>query len=158
MFVVRRVLSCVVVLLAVACSSTNRLQVEEATSPTSSAGPSSRSAQPKAGAKGAPRASTPTGEGPTASTERAPVATRLPGTAITIPRTGRGWDAKNVYVGVTTNQDIQGFADALGVDSLDSGDQRKDAEGDDRGHQRTRRGLRTQGPRHLSRHQERQQP
>ena len=124
----RRVLSCVVVLLAVACSSTNRLQVEEATSPTSSAGPSSRSAQPKAGAKGAPRASTPTGEGPTASTERAPVATRVPGTAITIPRTGRGWDAKNVYVGVTTNQDIQGFADALGVDSLDSGDQRKDAE------------------------------
>jgi hypothetical protein len=33
-----------------------------------------------------------------------------------------------VYVGVTTNQDIQGFADALGVSSLDSGDQRADAE------------------------------
>jgi hypothetical protein len=45
-----------------------------------------------------------------------------------IPATGPGWDEKFIYVGVVTNQDIQQVANTLGVDSLDSGDQKADAE------------------------------
>jgi ABC-type branched-subunit amino acid transport system substrate-binding protein len=43
-----------------------------------------------------------------------------------IPKTGRGWDAKNVYIGVTTVNDIGTVATALGLKNANPGDQQKD--------------------------------
>lgn len=43
-----------------------------------------------------------------------------------IPKTGRGWDAKNVYIGVTTVNDIGTVATALGLKNANPGDQVKD--------------------------------
>jgi hypothetical protein len=45
-----------------------------------------------------------------------------------MPATGPGWDREFVYVGVTTNQDISTVMGTVGVNSLDSGDQRVAAE------------------------------
>jgi hypothetical protein len=44
-------------------------------------------------------------------------------TAASIATSGRGWDAKTVYVGVMTQQDVQSVAQSAGVNSVDSGDQ-----------------------------------
>jgi hypothetical protein len=52
----------------------------------------------------------------------------MTGGAPTVPASGRGWDKRYVYVGVVTNQDISQFAGTVGVNTLDSGDQQKDAE------------------------------
>jgi hypothetical protein len=43
-----------------------------------------------------------------------------------IPKTGRGWDAKNVYIGVTTVNDIGTVATALGLKNANPGNQVKD--------------------------------
>ncbi|HWC36209.1 MAG TPA: hypothetical protein VG650_15490 [Mycobacteriales bacterium] len=43
-----------------------------------------------------------------------------------IPKTGRGWDAHNVYIGVTTVNDIGKVATALGLKNANPGDQVKD--------------------------------
>lgn len=40
-----------------------------------------------------------------------------------IPTTGRGWDAKNVYIGVGTQKDVQQAFGTVGVNNLDAGDQ-----------------------------------
>jgi hypothetical protein len=45
-----------------------------------------------------------------------------------IPKTGKGWDAKNVYIGVTTVNDIATVATALGLKSANPGNQVKDGE------------------------------
>jgi hypothetical protein len=50
------------------------------------------------------------------------------GGASVVPEKGRGWDRTTVHVGVITNSDIQQVATTLGVESLDSGDQKADAE------------------------------
>ncbi|HVV76367.1 MAG TPA: hypothetical protein VHC43_10055 [Mycobacteriales bacterium] len=53
-----------------------------------------------------------------------------PGTGKTgynaIPKTGRGWDAHNVYIGVTTVNDIGTVATALGLKNANPGNQVKD--------------------------------
>ncbi|MCU1594181.1 MAG: hypothetical protein JWO12_1573 [Frankiales bacterium] len=41
---------------------------------------------------------------------------------------GPGWDAKTVYIGITTQQDVQQVAQAAGVKSVDSGNQKADVE------------------------------
>ncbi|HVT64577.1 MAG TPA: hypothetical protein VHD81_05445 [Mycobacteriales bacterium] len=43
-----------------------------------------------------------------------------------IPKTGRGWDAHNVYIGVTTVNDIGTVATALGLKNANPGNQMKD--------------------------------
>jgi hypothetical protein len=43
-----------------------------------------------------------------------------------IPKTGRGWDAKNVYIGVTTVNDIGTVATAIGLKSANPGNQKED--------------------------------
>ena len=43
-----------------------------------------------------------------------------------IPKTGRGWDGKNVYIGVTTVNDIGTVATAIGLKSANPGNQVKD--------------------------------
>jgi hypothetical protein len=50
------------------------------------------------------------------------------GAAAAVPVSGRGWDRTTVSVGIITNSDIQQVATTLGVSSLDSGDQKADAE------------------------------
>jgi hypothetical protein len=50
------------------------------------------------------------------------------GDANAIPAKGWGWNEKYIYVGVTTNQDVQKAAQTIGISSLDSGDQKADAE------------------------------
>ena len=45
-----------------------------------------------------------------------------------MPPTGPGWDREFAAVGVVTNQDVATYAGTLGIDSLDSGDQRAAAE------------------------------
>jgi hypothetical protein len=45
-----------------------------------------------------------------------------------IPRTGRGWDAKNVYIGVTTVNDIGTVASTLGLKNANPGNQVKDGQ------------------------------
>jgi hypothetical protein len=45
-----------------------------------------------------------------------------------IPKTGFGWDAHNVYIGVTTVNDIATVATALGLKSANPGNQIKDGE------------------------------
>lgn len=45
-----------------------------------------------------------------------------------IPVSGPGWDAKTVYIGITTQQDVQSAAQTVGVNSADSGDQKADVE------------------------------
>jgi len=48
----------------------------------------------------------------------------LSGTASSreIPPTGRGWDTKHVYIGVTTEQDFEATASSLGYGGIDPGD------------------------------------
>ncbi|MCU1602219.1 MAG: hypothetical protein JWO22_2928 [Frankiales bacterium] len=41
----------------------------------------------------------------------------------TIPTSGPGWDAKHVYIGVTTQKDVNTAAQAAGANGLDAGDQ-----------------------------------
>lgn len=45
-----------------------------------------------------------------------------------MPSTGPGWDREFVKVGVVTNQDVSTYAGTLGINSLDSGDQKAAAE------------------------------
>jgi hypothetical protein len=40
-----------------------------------------------------------------------------------LPTTGPGWDAKHVYIGVTTQKDVNTAAHSVGADGLDAGDQ-----------------------------------
>ena len=44
-------------------------------------------------------------------------------TPVTIPATGRGWDKMSVYIGVTTQKDVQAAAQSVGANGLDAGDQ-----------------------------------
>lgn len=44
-----------------------------------------------------------------------------------IPTTGPGWDKNFVYIGVTTQKDVQAVATNLGADGLDGGDQEAEA-------------------------------
>lgn len=46
-----------------------------------------------------------------------------PVAAGSIPETGRGWDAKNVYIGVATQKDVQQAFETVGVSGLNAGDQ-----------------------------------
>lgn len=58
----------------------------------------------------------------------APSATSVPpAPAASIPPTGFGWDEQFVYVGVTTQKDVQTTAESVGVTSLDGGDQEAQA-------------------------------
>jgi hypothetical protein len=59
--------------------------------------------------------------GPTSASQQASAGAGL-------PPAGPGWDRRFVYIGVVTNQDIQHVAQTIGVNSLDSGDQKADAE------------------------------
>ncbi|MCW2543514.1 MAG: hypothetical protein JWM40_1066, partial [Frankiales bacterium] len=45
-----------------------------------------------------------------------------------VPTSGPGWDAHTVSIGITTQQDVQTVAQAAGVSSVDSGDQKADVE------------------------------
>ncbi|MCU1600087.1 MAG: hypothetical protein JWO22_796 [Frankiales bacterium] len=72
-------------------------------------------------------ASSSTGGG-AASTTGTGGATGPIGPASAIPVTGPGWDAKTVTIGMTTQQDVQKVATSLGINSVDSGDQKGDAE------------------------------
>ena len=40
-----------------------------------------------------------------------------------VPTTGPGWDARHVYIGVTTQKDVNTAAQSVGADGLDAGDQ-----------------------------------
>jgi hypothetical protein len=51
-----------------------------------------------------------------------------PSSAAGIPSKGPGWDAKTVYIGITTQQDVQTVAQAAGIKSVDSGNQKSDVE------------------------------
>jgi ABC-type branched-subunit amino acid transport system substrate-binding protein len=59
-----------------------------------------------------------TSSGGTTTTGQLPV----PGNG-TIPTTGPGWDAKHVYIGVTTQKDVNTAAHSVGANGLDAGDQ-----------------------------------
>lgn len=64
--------------------------------------------------------------GPAASGGAAAAPGAVPGGAaptVGIPATGRGWDAKNVYIGVGTQKDVQQAFSTVGVSNLDAGDQ-----------------------------------
>lgn len=65
---------------------------------------------------------------PSSSTNAGAAVSGAPVTAGPIPSKGKGWDAQYVDVGVITNQDISDFAQTIGVNSLDGGNQQKDAE------------------------------
>lgn len=86
------------------------------------AGPGSPQAQPGRAVPGAPGAAI-----STTKPGRSITPGRTPGAA-QVPLTGRGWTKDVVYVGVTTNQDVSTAANAVGVASLDSGDQKAEAE------------------------------
>lgn len=43
--------------------------------------------------------------------------------ATAIPPTGRGWDRTRVWIGITTEKDVNTAASSLGIQSLDAGDQ-----------------------------------
>jgi hypothetical protein len=58
-----------------------------------------------------------------ASDPAAPTAAGGTGGAATLPKTGRGWDAKYVYIGVTTQKDVQAAFGNAGANGLDAGDQ-----------------------------------
>jgi hypothetical protein len=45
----------------------------------------------------------------------------------TLPKTGKGWDATTVYIGVTTQKDVQSAASSVGIKGLDGGDQEGEA-------------------------------
>lgn len=47
----------------------------------------------------------------------------LPVPAGGLPTTGPGWDAKHVYIGVTTQKDVNTAAHSVGAQGLDTGDQ-----------------------------------
>ncbi|MCW2606688.1 MAG: hypothetical protein JWO60_1381, partial [Frankiales bacterium] len=44
-----------------------------------------------------------------------------------VPAKGRGWDEDVVYIGVTTQKDVQAAADGVGAKGLDAGDQEAEA-------------------------------
>ena len=45
-----------------------------------------------------------------------------------IPLSGRGWDRNFIYIGETTQKDVQTVAQSFGVNSVDTGDQQADTE------------------------------
>lgn len=57
-----------------------------------------------------------------AATSRPGAGTSNPRSAL-LPTQGRGWDRTHVYVGVTTEKDVNAAASGLGIRSLDAGDQ-----------------------------------
>ncbi|MHB8450298.1 MAG: type 1 periplasmic-binding domain-containing protein [Mycobacteriales bacterium] len=63
-------------------------------------------------------------EGATAATSGGPGPTSIDG----IPATGRGWTKTTVYIGVTTQQDVQKAAAAVGLNNLNAGDQQAEAQ------------------------------
>ncbi len=69
-----------------------------------------------------------TGAGSAGSVPAAPAATGS-GTApaAAIPAKGRGWDEQFVYIGVTTQKDVQAAASGVGAKGLDAGDQEAEA-------------------------------
>lgn len=92
---------------------------------TGTSGGGSAGAAPDQALPGQPGAAA----GPAAAGAGAPGATpaagSVPGGAPAggIPTTGRGWDAKNVYIGVGTQKDVQQAFSTVGVGNLDAGDQ-----------------------------------
>lgn len=76
-------------------------------------------------AGGAPTA----GGGGTRATAGATTRATTPVTVATaaLPATGKGWDKNTIYVGVTTQKDVQTVADGLGAKGLDGGDQEAEA-------------------------------
>lgn len=90
------------------------------------AGASGSSTAPGGGPLAAPGSQTVSGGGPTAGRADVQGASATAGSLI--PPSGRGWDRQYIYVGVTTNQDLQGTAQTVGIKSLDSGNQKGDAE------------------------------
>jgi hypothetical protein len=71
------------------------------------------------------------GAGTTAAPAKAGAATTQPAASspavVTIAPTGRGWDKDFVYVGITTQKDVQAVADNAGAKGLDGGDQEGEA-------------------------------
>jgi hypothetical protein len=85
---------------------------------------------PATGASGPLALAGPAGSAPGATATTAavsPLATGRPGAAAgsygAIPLTGRGWDAKNVYLGYVTQNDFTRTAAAAGYNSVNAGDQ-----------------------------------
>jgi hypothetical protein len=71
----------------------------------------------------------PGNSGPTAGTVTAgPQATGSSGGSGAVPTKGPGWDAQTVSIGITTQQDVESVAQAAGVSSVDSGNQKADVE------------------------------
>jgi len=71
------------------------------------------------------------GGGPTGATTPGQVEPSAAGSVPTnasLPAKGHGWDEHTVYIGITTQQDVQQVAESLGVNSVDSGDQKADVE------------------------------
>jgi hypothetical protein len=74
---------------------------------------------PQAAATGAARA--------TATTTARSAAGATTKTTAAIPATGRGWDAKYVYIGVVTQKDTQQVAESLGLNTIYFGDTEREA-------------------------------
>jgi ABC-type branched-subunit amino acid transport system substrate-binding protein len=66
----------------------------------------------------------PTGQAPTGPRASVPALS----SSAPVPPTGRGWDRKYVYVGMTTQKDVNTVAQTAGINSVDAGDQEADAE------------------------------
>jgi hypothetical protein len=80
------------------------------------------------GVAASPTASTASGDGTGKNGHHASSPSKVDTSYGAIPKTGRGWDAKNVYIGVTTVNDIATVATALGLKSANPGNQVKDGE------------------------------
>ncbi len=78
------------------------------------------------GAAGSPKTGTTGGGAATSSGGGTAVASR-PAAGTSVPVSGRGWDKDNVYIGVTTQKDVQTVAASVGANGLDAGDQEAQA-------------------------------
>lgn len=126
-------------LAAASCSSTVQITREVSTSAGgTAAGPGGQTAidpltgEPTTVAPGGrlPAGTTPlagggtvTPRGTVAGDGGTTVATVPSGRSAALPATGRGWDQKNVYIGVTTQKDVQAAFGNAGAKGLDAGDQ-----------------------------------
>jgi hypothetical protein len=133
---VKRALAALTLLATAACGSTVQTTSTRVVSdglstagPDASVGrvaPGASVAQP--GVPGGPAAVVPTAQG---AAPAAVAPTAGPGVATAapeLPATGPGWTRTTIYIGVMTQQDVQQVASSLGVNSVDSGDQKADVE------------------------------
>ena len=127
-----RALLLVGALLTAACGSTADIEGGSAAGPLGSAGGGlgPATATTVLGATAVDGAAAPVpgarasaGPGGSATQPVAPGQTVPPAPASAIPATGPGWDEDTVFIGLTTQKDVQGVAQGLGVTSLDPGDQ-----------------------------------